>query len=231
MSTSNLQTCFPVWFRNLSCLLLTSCFFSFFSNTLRAEEIEINVYTKSEPKAALGIFFSSGNVVQQPNTSFERINDEVVLVRMPYELNNLPSASPFATAYLLTADNEIVFGDVRLVSVADPSDSFWRLNTCPADTSKMKVNIPLLEQLSYLESLLEVRLKKRDISRKVLQDKLSSKLLTRLQDLEGRFGLAKDSPLSASLPAVELEERVARLKNTIFLYRSTNSKPTAAAQN
>jgi hypothetical protein len=197
--------------------------------TARAEEIEINVHTKSEPKAALGIFFASGKVVQQTNTFFERVSDDVVVVRLPYEITNLPSASPFATAYLLTTDNKIVFGDVRLVSMADSADSFWRLDICPADVSKIKVDIPLFEQLSYLESLLEVRIKKREIARKLLQDKLNPELLAYLQKLETRFGLNKDSLLSADLSGLELVERMARLKDMIILYRSSKSSKKPAA--
>ena len=146
---------------------------SFVSSVIQAQEIEINVHTKSEPKSALGIFFSSGKVVQQPNTSIERITPDIVVVKMPYDISGLPSASPFATAYLLTSDNEIIFGDVRLVSAADSSDSFWRIPVCVADSSRTKTQMPLPEQLNYLESLLQVRAKKREVAQKVVHRRLT----------------------------------------------------------
>lgn len=205
--------------RLLSILII--CLYSQFAF---ADDIEINVHTRSEPKAALGIFFSSGKVVQQPNTSFERLTPEIVVVKMPYEISNLPSASPFATAYLLTADNEIVFGDIRLVSAADSSESFWRIPICSPDQTATKTQMPLPEQLNYLESLLQVRAKKRDVAQKLLAEKLTPELLSRLQKLEKGFGTNAELALSADLSALEIVERLSRLKDTIVLYKGTKDK-------
>src|SRR4051812_29789767 len=126
-------------------IFLTVLFVFGLTSSAAAEQIEINVHTKATPKSALGIFFSAGKVVQQPNTSFERLDDDTVVVRMPYDSSQLPSASPFASAYVLTEDGDVVFGDVRLVSAADPSESFLRIPSCPPDGSKLKGQTPLSE--------------------------------------------------------------------------------------
>lgn len=204
--------------------------FLFCVSALRAEEIEINVHTAEEPKAALGIFFASGKVVQQPNTSFERISPEIVVVRMPYEFSKLPSATPFATAYVLTDSDEVVFGDVRLVSAADPVDSFFRIPVCAADKTRTKAEIPLPEQLNYLESLLQVRIKKREVAQQVLRDTMTPDLLTRLQKLEKGFGLEASVPLSADLSGLELVERLSRLIDAIKVYRQSNRTPVPSPE-
>lgn len=192
--------------------------------TSLADEIEINVHTRSDPISALGIIFAENKIAQQPGTSFERISEDVVVVKIPYDIDSLPSKMPFVTAYLLTYDNQIVFGDIRLLKFSDSSSSFWRIPICEIENQTIKSQIPLSEQLNYLESLLEVRGKKREVARKLLQDKLTPDFLLRLQKLEKSFGFESEMALSAELSALELVERISRIKNTVALYQSTKNK-------
>jgi hypothetical protein len=197
-----------------------------------ADEIEVAVNLRSEPKAALGIFFTDGKVVQQPNTNIERISDEVVLVRMPYEVSDLPSAAPFVTAMVTTEDDEVVFGDTRIVKISDGADSFWRLPKCETDVPSKKLDVLLPEQLNYLESLLQVRSKKREVAKQLLRDKMTPNILSRLVKVEKGLGLSgNDNELSADLPGLELLERLSRLKEAIILYQTAKDTQKAKADN
>jgi hypothetical protein len=193
-------------------------------NTASAEEIQIEVKTKDSATAALGIFFDSQKIAQQPNTKIERLNEDFLILSIPYDRTKIELTSGFVSAYVLTDKNEIVFGTTKMLPPLGKSDSIWRLPTCPNSAVNPKAGIPIQEQLNYLESLFQIRLKKRELLAAEVKELLNPKTITALSTIETRFGLTHDQALNEETNPYLLNNRIRQIKDAILLYKVSKSE-------
>jgi hypothetical protein len=214
-------------YRNKSHLKFLSYLFLLISCSLsyaQEQYVEIEVVTKSDPKSALGIFFDSQKITQQPDAQIERVSPNLVLVKIPYNKKDSQFQSGFATAYVLSEDSELIFGSIKMLPSSGNSDSIWKLPACQPRNKPLDVRIPLQEQLSYMDSLYQIRLKKRELLNKDIKERLDEKTINSLQQIEERFGLKYDKPLSEETIAYNLHIRLRKLRETIQLYKRSRSK-------
>lgn len=186
--------------------------------------IEIVVQSSFDPERAVGVLFSERGTVQQPVPKPQRIDESFVVVRVPYR-DDLPRDT-MATAVLYGPDGRTAMGSVRPVFSPDPREAFLSIPDCAPETLP---NAPLQNQLSMLESLVQLRSQRRGLAQVKVAQEMSDAVVLQLRKLEKGFGLRYESELSPDLPPVELIDRLYRILSAIRTVRGSSAKSGAAA--
>ncbi len=224
----------PRW--GMAAALLFGCVFApqpaaFGQNTAAQQSaqavkhIEITVSAPFEPVNAVGLLFSERGTVQQPVPTPRRIDESNIIVRVPYR-DDLPRDT-MATAMLFAADGTMAVGAVRQVFSPDPRESFLSIPECvPEKVTEATIQ----NQMSAIESLVQIRSKRRGLAQVQVAQLMSDKFLERLKKLEKGFGLQYQTELAPDLPPVQLIDRLQRILLAIQAVKgSTTGAPKAPA--
>lgn len=182
--------------------------------------IEIVVPAQFDPVNSVGLLFSERGTVQQPVPKPQRIDEVHVVVRVPYR-DDLPRDT-MATAVLYAPDGRTAMGSVRPVFSPDSRESFLSIPDC--NPEKMP-DAPLQTQISSLESLVQIRSRRRGLGQVQVAQVMSDNFLQQLRKLERGFGLRYATELTPDLPPVELIDRLQRILAAIQSVRGSDKRP------
>lgn len=192
-----------------------------------ADLIEIDVHTSMQPTKAIGLVMTERGTEQRTDAeiSWRRANPDTVTVTLPLRRGD---RNPGTIISALVSDDagEVAFGNNKPADVPELSSSIFSLPNCPGP----KMTGAIESQGALLQSLLEVRVARRAKLQSQLNMLLQGDLLARLNKLEHGFGFNHGKTLSGNLPALELEDRLARLVQAITNYRERRSA-AAPSQN
>jgi hypothetical protein len=173
--------------------------------------VQIDVQSQIEPSTAVGLVISADKTTQILDTTISKSAPGVITVTIPVPESAI-GPDTTVSAVVLSAKGEVVFGNVKPVLGAELDLSLTSIPLCPPE----QVSIAALSsQVSLLEELHRIRQKRRDQAKAQAAQLLSEDLLERLQKLERGFGLARETPLSADLPPLELVDRLSRLNDAL----------------
>jgi hypothetical protein len=201
-------------------LLLSLVIFSPIQSFAQDRTIQVNATANFKPISAIGIIMTNNKVLQNPVSKFEQISEEVTMLTIPYDINEVDSGS-MVTAYLIGPQGEIAMGDVKLITSAQSTKSFYSLPEC-----KNEIKLPpgLTDQSGWVEKILNVRLARREAYQLLIGQILSGNFLQRLQKLEKGFGIERTTKLTADLSAFELVDRLSRIASAIKSYQTSKQK-------
>ncbi len=204
-----------------SALLVSNAFAQGFTRN-----IEINVFTKSDPAQAVGLVFSSSGAEQKLGPKLRRVSDELVIVTYPLNENNI-QADTFGSALVILANGDVVLGEVKPLALRAEHSSAYSLPACvePEDSSALKIS-----EVGPLQRLVDFRTRRRTIAKDKLRLILSDEFVDKLGKLEQGFGLARESQLNADTHPLEIIDRATRLANAIRNYRERVSDKPAAKE-
>jgi hypothetical protein len=181
------------------------------ADSVAGSAVQVDVSSSIEPATGVGLLISAGKTIQKVNPKIEKAGPGAITVTIPYS-NSEISSDTVATALVVSDKGEVVFGNVRPVLGTELDAALATIPLCSDD----QVNTAALSgQLSLLEELYRIRVKRRDEHKNKAARILSGNLLERLQKLERGFGLAREKELSADLTAFELLDRVSRLRDAL----------------
>lgn len=187
--------------------------------------IQVDVPSMVDPGTAVGMLISADGTIQKLNPTIESKNPGIITISFPAAASEL-RADTVATAMVVSKKGEVVFGPVRPVSGAEVDQSLGSIPLCPDETVS---STTLASQVSLLEELYRIRLRRRDQAKAQAGQTLSGDLLERLQKLERGFGLAREKELSANLPVLELVDRLSRIQDALRSWeKRKEAAPTVA---
>jgi hypothetical protein len=168
--------------------------------------IQINVAVPFEPTEAVGLLLSSQGVGEKRALKLEKIHEGLYVVSFGYLVGEVRKDT-FASAMVSSANGETAFGDIRSLHPAAKKESFYNLPKCPPQ----RTSAPDPSKFGSYEKVAHMRLERRSLYRKEIDDLMKGSFLDSLQKLEKGFGLSRGTLLSADLPPVELIDRLSRL--------------------
>ena len=198
------------------------------SAPLAAEDrIEIDVHTALNPAKAIGLVISEHGTEQRTGAdiSWRRVNSDTIIVSVPLGQSDR-AAGTVISALVMDEHGGTAFGNNKAADVPELSGSIYSLPNCPGP----KISPAIETQGSLLQSLLEVRSARRTKLQGQLNSVLQGELSGRLTKLERGFGMNHCEALSGDLPPLELEDRLARLVQTITNYRAHRGQPGASTK-
>lgn len=196
-----------------SAFLIAACI-----NHAAAEELKVEVVVPARfaPVTAVGILVTPEGTyrlpVADPAHSVRRRNDQEIIV--PFSVDaSIIRADTYAGALAVSAEGESAFGNMKRLSPKAPEQNLVKaVPLCPVKNINDAV---LAAKASEVKQLVQLRLEKRELVRKMISDALTEEVAKRLQNLEGMLGLAYGSPFSSTLPAEELSIRLERINNAL----------------
>lgn len=214
--------------RGLSAALVASLFA--WTNCFAADSIrslEVDVDSLVNPASAVGLVISSEGTIQRPSTKIEKTARDSIVVTFEIPQSQLRPDS-VASALVVSEKGEVVFGNVKPILSPETDQALGNLPLCPGDSIPVA---SLAGQYSVLEKIYAIRMKRRDQARATIEKTLSEDLLVRLQKLERGFGLAREKELNPQLSALELVDRLSRLRDALRNWEGrAESIPTPAPQ-
>lgn len=179
--------------------------------------IEVNVAGNFRPTGSQGILITSQGIINKPVVKVENLNTEMMVVSIPYTPQEIAEGA-YATAVLFGPDGESAFGDVKLITDSLSTKSFYNMPECSSDA---QIPEGLNQQVGLLESLVAIRVARREGHLLRLDKIFDSEFIEKLKRLEKGFGLRYNKALSKELTSFELVDRLSRLSNAIKNYQST----------
>lgn len=193
--------------------ILVPCAFS------QDRTIEINVAGNFRPVGSQGLLFTNNGVISKPVIKVENLANNM-LVSIPYKPAEIEDGA-MATAILFGPDGEAAFGDVKMIHDSVSTKSFYSLQEC---NNEPVVPEGLNQQVGLLESLVAIRVARREGHQLRLKKALEGNFVEKLKRLEKGFGLRYNTPLSENLNSFELVDRLSRLSNAIKNYQSSKKE-------
>lgn len=179
-------------------------------------EVEIPVLTSKTPSSALGIVFGPGIVTRKRDVAVRSVRPGLVVVTVKLDPDDI-QPQRFASALVLTDDNGVHFGEVRALDATPLTSTLATLPACGPERASF-IDVPGRGNL--LESLVRVREQRRSKLRSELGSLLDESSLESLRRLERGFGLGGEEPLSANLPVVVLNDRLARIREALRAFQA-----------
>ncbi|RIL11351.1 MAG: hypothetical protein DCC75_02510 [Proteobacteria bacterium] len=193
--------------------LLVSSAACAFAQQQTPAKIEINIDAPFEPAEAVGLILSEKGVYQRELDKIERASPRVLVATLSYLKESIP-ADAVATVLIRSEDGQIAAGSPRLVLTEDEWNSFWSLPQCPPEKFSTSAATET-GKLSLLESLVDIRARRRGVAQVQLAKALDQQYIERLRKLEAGFGFSYPEPLSAEMTPVELIDRLTRIVEVI----------------
>ena len=187
------------------------------SSTLQAEsnKLHFSFPASFDPISGVGFLMSaSGTKTIYPIEVASK--DGVVVAGFSVDKKDLPSDA-MASVAVFSSEGQIEVSKIQSASRI----TLPRLQQCP---QKQAVQIEPQSQLGVLQSLVAIRTARRDTARQKIDQMLTPALLERLIKLEKGLGLTSEPPLSSSLPALALRDRLHHLLQAVKNYRSASKK-------
>jgi len=177
--------------------------------------VKVKVEMKPDASKAVGLIISTTETQQIPETTIEKVGDKLFDITFKVDRSSL-SADSVATAMAFNAAGEIAFANVTPVLDIDAT-SIASIPDCPAEDPSFAIQF---NQYGPLQQLVDVRTERAELARFKISKLLTPDFAHRLTELENALGLKRPDPLSASLPAGELVDRLSRLDHALKKYKS-----------
>lgn len=161
-----------------------------------SESISLPLQPGFTPISGYGIAISQDNISITPSTPVSV--DDSRIARLAF---NLPQGTIRYAGVLKDSDNNSVASPLKNTS----------LPILPICKEHIDQKGAAGNQTSLLQSLIQIRVEKRALMKKRVNDALDSTLLEKLNKLEDAFGLSPDVPLSTDIDPYTLSERLSLL--------------------
>ena len=171
------------------------------------KEIKVPLECPFEPVSAVGLIISGRETRQKPEARFEKSGDNCTVI---FSASRSETKGPLViSAMLLSADGQMSLAEMRPIRDPETMPDLSAMKLCPEPEPKA-VNFE--DQGALLETLLDVRSRRRNVLQATLKDTLKGDFLERLRKLERGFGLTRARELGPDLEPYELLDRLSRLK-------------------
>jgi len=177
--------------------------------------VKVKVEMKPDASKAVGLVISTTETLQIPETTVEKVGDKLFDITFKVDRSVL-SADSVATAMAFNAAGDIAFANVTPVMDIDAA-SIASIPDCPAEDPSFAIQF---NQYGPLQQLVDVRTERAELARFKISKVLTPDFAHRLTELENALGLKRSEPLSSSLPAGELVDRLSRLDHALKKYKS-----------
>ncbi len=207
----------------LSCLLCNSS-----AHAAKNEQVlKIPVKAAFEPSSALGMLLSEDSNFQAADTKIEKHSSGSYVVSFSVPKQEIKQGA-LATVLLLSESGEVALGDLVSLEQNALDPAIIAL----ADCAEPEVSIEAVRaQFATLDSLVNLRVRQRDLLKDSISSELSGDLLAKLSQLERGFGLKLTEDLSSDLQPYELFERLSRLKTAIANHRANAERRAKSSPN
>lgn len=180
------------------------------------QSVRVTVNADFQPDSSLGLVISEDSALQKTKPRVEKHSSGLYVVTFSVARKEIKPGS-LATAMLISNMGQVALGDLVSLQPNQPDPAVLALPECSLPPVSIEA---VRSQFATLDSLVNLRLRQRDLLRNSIGTELSSETLSKLQQLERGFGLELARPLSAELKPHELFERLARLKTAIANHRA-----------
>lgn len=188
--------------------------------------VRVTVNAAFEPSSSLGLIMSEESTTQKIKPRIEKHSSGLYVVSFPVSKKEIKAGS-LATAMLISDSGEVAAGDLIALSPNMPDPAILALPECTLPPVSIEA---VRAQYATLDSLVNLRLRQRDLLKNSINSELSGDLLAKLQQLERGFGLKLTQELSADLRPYELFDRLARLKTAIANHRANAERRAKAKE-
>jgi hypothetical protein len=161
-----------------------------------SENISLPVQSGFTPISGYGIAISQDNISIIPSTPVSV--DDSRVARLDF---NLPKGTISYAGIIKDSGNNFVASPLK--NTTSP--------ILPICKEQIDQKGAAANQTSLLQSLIQIRVEKRALMKKRVEDALDATLLEKLNKLENAFGLSPDIPLSADIDPYTLSERLSLL--------------------
>jgi len=226
MTDSAINFALPSKTRSLLCLILLTWMLPSLCLADRGRKARIAVNVQFDPVSSIGLLISPTTSLQILDTETSRDSSGNIIVSFPYSKAQTAKGM-VASAMVVSESGEIAFGrTVPLAGKAGGASMYARLPECK---NKLPSGTTIQGQYALLESLVEIRGKRRRYSRVKLEEILDDVFLDRLKKIESGFGLESSSALDPMMNPVDLAQRLSALKAAVMTYETYKAKNQKAA--
>jgi hypothetical protein len=196
----------------LSCLV--------FVQTVSAVDVTVAIPTEHKPTKVVGLVISKDGVLEKTGIEVGETTNNHVTAIIPVAWAEGSDDSLVTTIYI-TEQGEIKFSALKSIATQKRDEKSAEKAKCVLPAPKANDH-RLLNNLGALNSLVDVRKAKRDVTKLEISNKLKGDFLKKLQNLESGFGLTTEVPLSADIPPAELNIRLFRILTALKAYKNAN---------
>ena len=207
----------------LSLIAVSLLFFTPASSLSQSKKVKVLVRAPFEASTGVGLLISSRGTDQIYDIELDIRNDGSTVVTFPVATQSLPKDT-MASAVVSSAEGEVAFGTVVPVIAAGASRSWLSIPQCKGRSAETLTG----EQLSLIDTLVEVRNSRAKIARKKIDSLLSEGLGEKINRLESGFGLSQNELISSELEPFELVDRLSRLLSALKSHRAHKARSKAA---
>jgi hypothetical protein len=193
------------------------CFYILLLTPAHAQEISLAAPKRFVPASGVGLYLSDDGIQPAFQVRIEEKGKDSVKVTIPEMPQTSSGENTFVTGVLFSEEGDISFTPVT------------RVGSRTSSLALCEENLPsrnqLISQTGVLQSLVEFRSSRTDLTRERFLLRLKKFDKTRLAKLEKGLGLEEAKPLEAETNPYELVTRLSRLLVAIRTYevhRSSN---------
>lgn len=190
-----------------------------------SRDVTVLVHSTSKPSSAQGMILANGQLIRKADTEISKIDGSTYSVKFSYYRREAHNGNATATAQIIGKDGSVAYGNLVPLLWTRISNPLVELPLCDEET---EVQPKVKRQFALIESLIEIRTKRRRFAKVKVKNILDAGFLKRLQRLERGFGLAINEPeLSPKLPPAILNDRISRILHAVKTYDLFKAKRTA----
>jgi hypothetical protein len=172
-----------------------------------------------EPASAIGLLISRKGSEQVLKTSTSVDAHGNVVVSFPYP-KSLAQSGGTASAMVVDTEGNYALGQVIALR---PRGATSPISTLPACEPPKRTH-SITAQYALLESLVEIRGRRRTLMQDKIREILEGDLAGRLRKIEQGFGLQTDTVLNAEMNPAELIDRLARILHSMESFQANKRK-------
>jgi hypothetical protein len=183
----------------------------------QSDGVVINVQLEAKPKPvkATGILFSATTTSEYQSSEIKMIGDKLYSVSFKVPSGEIRPDS-LASAYGVDENGKVSYGSVRPVQAATAVLDIASIPRCKDANIEQ---IATITNVGTLRQLIDVRTQRMEIIRTKIKQTLNGVQIEKMRKFEEAFGLPHNEPLSATLPPLELYERLSRIQASVEKYK------------
>ncbi len=177
--------------------------------------ITVQLEAKPKPVKATGILFSTTATSEHQNAEIQMIGDKLYSISFRVPKSAIRPDS-LASAYGVDENGKVSYASVRPVQSAQAVLDIASIPRCKDANIDQ---IATITNVGTLRQLIDVRMQRIEIIRTKLKQALDGVRIEKMRKFEEAFGLPHNEPLSATLPPLELYERLSRIQASVEKYK------------
>jgi len=183
--------------------------------TAQGPEAQLPIPAERSSDRVIGITFSTRGEVSSRTGEVIFDQQENTLATYPLSSSELQSGT-FTSAMLLSSEGTTYFTPTYQTKSPVSGPASLTLPLCQPSSQLVSQS---QSRRAAFESLIDVRIKRRENARQRISQLLDIDTLDRLSRLEQTFGFRYSEPLSADLPPLELNHRIDQILHSLRQFR------------